>query len=236
MGDFLYSDHKGPNLDHPDSAIRLACVVHRFRVPHIARKVSFAKSFKTVGQHAKMRKLVLNADDARGRLEDALDAKKVSSERVTADAARYLPMIGQILLSCKVQPEMARLDEKLVFEWQRGIEFKPETFREGVARLETIVWSLGRAGSGPKTLSREFQRSESRLRRCCRHLSESSGRSSPQVAVQGNESERQKLAFRMSRSNGKGVKRTVHGERTTNGNRYGTDATWKTKLFSRRQA
>jgi hypothetical protein len=151
MSDFLYEDHKSVNLDHPDSAIRLACVVHRFRVPNIARKVSFAKSFKSVGQHSKTRKLVLNADDARGRLEDALSAKKISSERVSSDAKRYLPMIGQILLSCKVQPEMARLDEKLVFEWQSGIEFKPETFKTEAIMYDLVMTivceGLGRAAA-----------------------------------------------------------------------------------------
>jgi hypothetical protein len=43
---------------------------------------------------------------------DAVMATKVSHERVVADARRYQPFIHQILLSCKVQPEMARLDGK----------------------------------------------------------------------------------------------------------------------------
>jgi hypothetical protein len=147
MSDFLYTDHKGPNLDHPDSAIRLACVVHRFRVPQIGRKVSFAKSFKTVGQHSKTRKLVLNADDVRGRLDEALQAKKVSSERVVSDAKRYLPMIGQILLSCKVQPEMARLDEKLVFEWKSGIEFEPDQFKSEAIMFDLVMTENSVAGN-----------------------------------------------------------------------------------------
>ena len=49
------------DLSHPDSAIRLSSVVHRFRVPTISvnRKVSFAKSFKTAGTHEKTRKVML---------------------------------------------------------------------------------------------------------------------------------------------------------------------------------
>jgi hypothetical protein len=151
MGDFLYEDAKGPNLDHPDSAIRLACVVHRFKVPHIARKVSFSKSFSTAGRDPKTRKLVLNADDARTRLAESLGSGKISSERVVADAKRYLPMIGQILLSCKVQPEMARLDEKLVFGWKSGLEFEPESFKSEAIMYDLVMTivceGLGRAVS-----------------------------------------------------------------------------------------
>ena len=53
------------------------------------------------------------ADEARQKLASALEAKKVSHERVLNDSKRYLPFIHQILLSCKVQPEVARLDGTL---------------------------------------------------------------------------------------------------------------------------
>ena len=45
MSDYLHQDHEGPKLDHPDAMIRVASVVHRFRVPRMvatARKISFA--------------------------------------------------------------------------------------------------------------------------------------------------------------------------------------------------
>lgn len=119
---YLFSDMKPPNTDHPDSAIRLASVVHRFRVPEPARPVRFADSFSTTGRDAKTRKLMLNADDTRLRLTEGCQASKISSERVVGDAKRYQPLIHTILLSCKVQPEQARLDEKLVFAWKSGIE------------------------------------------------------------------------------------------------------------------
>jgi len=138
MGDFLYSDLKiSENLDHPDSAIRLACAVHRFRVPRITRKVRFSKSFQTVGKADKTRKLMLNAEDARSQLEEALDAKKVSAERVVADAKRYQPMIHSILLSCKVQAEEARLDERLLFAWASGVEDNPKSYKS-----EAIMYDL----------------------------------------------------------------------------------------------
>ena len=54
--------------------------------------------------------MILQADDARFKLMDAILADKVSHERVVVDAKRYQPLIHQILLSCKVQPEVARLD------------------------------------------------------------------------------------------------------------------------------
>jgi hypothetical protein len=56
---------------------------------------------------------ISQADETRNKLKDALLAGKVSHERVVAEARRYQPMINTLLLSCKVQPEMARLDGKV---------------------------------------------------------------------------------------------------------------------------
>lgn len=98
--DYLYKDPESKSLDHPDSAIRLASVVHRFRVPTMSsnRKISFSKSFATAGRHEKTRKLMLSADDNRKRLQEACAAEKISSERVVADARRYIPQIHAILV------------------------------------------------------------------------------------------------------------------------------------------
>ena len=132
MGDYLYKDPEVLKLDHPDAAIRLVSVVHRFHVPKIStnRTISFAKSFQTVGQHPKTRKLMFNADDIRKQLQEGCNNtnKKISSERIINDARRYIPLIHNILVSCKVQPENARLDEKLLFEWMSGIEENPKAF------------------------------------------------------------------------------------------------------------
>lgn len=146
MGDYLYKDPEGPNLDHPDSAIRLACVVHRFKVPRITRKVSFAKSFSTVGRSSdKTRQLMRSADDVRGRLQDAVTAKVVSAERCIAEARRYQPLIHSILLSCKVQPEQARLDERLIFEWKSGIEHQPDAFSSEAMMYDLVMCGAGEA-------------------------------------------------------------------------------------------
>jgi BRO1-like domain len=125
--DYLHKDFAIPALDHPDSAIRLASVVHRFRVPRITRTIDYRASFRTVGQHPKTKKVLQQADDTRSKLQEGLRATpKVSCDRITSDAKRYLPLVNQILLSCKIQPEDARLDEKLIYEWGSGIEKAPE--------------------------------------------------------------------------------------------------------------
>eukprot|EP00977_Amphora_coffeiformis_P002354 scaffold443_cov177-Amphora_coffeaeformis.AAC.1 len=118
--EYLYQDTETVKLDHPDAAIRLAAVVHRFRVPKMSanRKLSFKTSFATAGRHDKTRRLMQSADDHRERLRESTGAEKISSERVVNDARR----------SCKVQPEMARLDKKLIFEWMSGIEHNPKAF------------------------------------------------------------------------------------------------------------
>lgn len=108
-------DTPAVDLGHPDSAIRLASAVHRFKMPkpNPDRQLSFARSFRSAGSTEKTRKAILKADELRKKLTEAVSAGKVSHERVVADARRYQPLIHQILVSCKFQPEMARLDGKI---------------------------------------------------------------------------------------------------------------------------
>lgn len=161
MSEYLFSDNTKPKLDHPDSAIRLACAVHRFRVPKMIRSVSFAQAFSTVGRADQTRKLMLTADDARARLQDALSATKLSAERVMSDSKRYQPKIHAILLSCKVQPEEARLDERLVFGWMSGIEETPTAFKSEAIMYDLVMTvvseGLGHAVSATeKSVAGEF--------------------------------------------------------------------------------
>jgi len=117
-----------PKLDHPDASIRLASAVHRFYVPQIRRPVSFVSSFKTASaSFANTRTAMKQADTYRNNLQTALAATVVSGERVYTDATRYVPYISQLLLTCKVQPEVARLDERLLFEWSSGVEVSTTT-------------------------------------------------------------------------------------------------------------
>jgi len=143
---------KKPDLDHPDSAIRLASAVHRFKCPNMTRNLSFAKSFATVGGHHKQTKDVMNkADAARSRLNDALTSKTISHERVVTESQKYLPLIHQILLTCKVQPEVARLDERLLFEWTSGVEKDLKAFSSEALMYDMVMCmaceAMGRAGS-----------------------------------------------------------------------------------------
>jgi hypothetical protein len=53
------------DLSHPDSAIRLASAVHRFKVckPNPDQKVRFAKSFASCGKQEKTCKTMLKCDE-----------------------------------------------------------------------------------------------------------------------------------------------------------------------------
>jgi BRO1-like domain len=122
-----YNDLPEPNLNHPDSCIRLASAVHRFQFPQIRRTVAFSTSFRTAAaQFIITRTAMTRADDHRTQLQAALSASTISGERVDAEAARYQPFLSQILLTCQVQPEVARLDERLLFTWSSGLESTSE--------------------------------------------------------------------------------------------------------------
>lgn len=163
MGDYLHQDVPTPDLAHPDSAIRLASVVHRFKIPRMTRKVDFCKSFKTVGTNDKTRKLMVAASDARERLAEGLAAAKISAERVSGDAQKYQPLIHSVLLSCKVQPEQARLDERLIFEWKSGMENPKSTSSyKSEAMMYDLVMDLATdgfahaVGATEKSISGDF--------------------------------------------------------------------------------
>jgi hypothetical protein len=122
---------------HPECVTRLASSVYRFRVPIMTKTVSFARSFKTSGRHPMTFGKMTMADVNRQNLKDVLETTTVSGDRVYSEAMKYLPLINQILLTCKVQPEMARLDEQLMFEWKSGIENAPSPFTS-----EALIYDL----------------------------------------------------------------------------------------------
>jgi len=64
-----------------------------------------------------------------------------SYDSVCRAANDYLPLINQILLSCQVQPEFARLDERLIFQWASGVE-KNKTFFKSEALVYDLVMTL----------------------------------------------------------------------------------------------
>eukprot|EP00538_Stauroneis_constricta_P006566 CAMPEP_0119545580 /NCGR_PEP_ID=MMETSP1352-20130426/286_1 /TAXON_ID=265584 /ORGANISM="Stauroneis constricta, Strain CCMP1120" /LENGTH=427 /DNA_ID=CAMNT_0007590143 /DNA_START=162 /DNA_END=1445 /DNA_ORIENTATION=+ len=148
----MITSWENPKTDysHPDSAIRLASCAHRFRVPRMNpnRSVAFARSFKTTGKHSKTRKTMLQADEFRTKLHAATAADKVSHELVVVDSRRYQPLIQQIWLSCKVQPEVARLDERLIFEWNSGVEENAKKFFKSEAIMYDWVMAIVAEGLG----------------------------------------------------------------------------------------
>jgi hypothetical protein len=103
------------DLGLPDSAIRLAAAVHRFRTPKIpdtrlSKQLSYAKSFNMASNEPKTRQVMLWADTCRTCLMEVTQSKYLSYSRVGQEAKRYIPVVYQILLSCKLQPEEAQLD------------------------------------------------------------------------------------------------------------------------------
>ena len=113
---------------HPDETVRLVSVLHRFSCPEISNlsKVSFTQAFKSSGMpHTKTKEVLTDADTARSALSASLLSLKntsASADTVLYNAKEYIPLIGQILLSCKVQPEAALLDNRLIFEWSSGLQ------------------------------------------------------------------------------------------------------------------
>lgn len=124
-------DPIGPDLSHPDAMIRIASAIHRFQCPemHESSKLSFLKSFQTVGQHSQTKALMKKANQCRGNLGDNLvkshDSKTAAPQEAVVKSAReYLPLINSVLTSCKLQGENAQLDQRLVFKWSSGLERK----------------------------------------------------------------------------------------------------------------
>jgi hypothetical protein len=134
----------GPDLSHPDSLIRLTSTVLRFRCPSISSKaakdVNFLSSFHTVGTHVTTQKVLKTATSSRDYLIKALSKKKnVPHTTIATAAEKYVTPIHQILLACRVQPESARLDQRLLFEWSTGIEEKERFFKSEAIMYELVM-------------------------------------------------------------------------------------------------
>lgn len=149
-------EYVGPNLSHPDSTIRLVSAVHRFRCPEMGalKKVSYRRAFKTCGGHSRTKALLEKADASRASVAGALIVSQQTvnenDDSVVRATSEYLPIMGQLLLSCKIQPETARLDEKLLYEWSSGIEKVKKFFRSEALMYELVMVmasnALGNAG------------------------------------------------------------------------------------------
>jgi hypothetical protein len=133
----------GPNLSHPDALIRLTSTVLRFRCPKMSdksKRINFLKSFRTVGTHVTTQAVLKTANSSRDYLHKSLSKKGNPPHKTIAGAAeKYITPIHQLLLACRVQPESARLDERLVFEWSTGLEEKERIFRSEAIMYELVM-------------------------------------------------------------------------------------------------
>jgi hypothetical protein len=143
------------DLAYPDALIRLTSTVLKFRVPSMSEKskhVDFLRSFHTVGTHPTTQTVLKSANSSRDYLFKALSSSKTPHKTVLNAAQRYILPLHQILVACRVQPESARLDERLIFEWSTGIEEKHRYFKSEAIMYELVMTiateGLAHAGIG----------------------------------------------------------------------------------------
>lgn len=107
-----------------------------------------------MGTHDTTQKALKSADTNRNYLVKSLSSKSknVPHKTIQTAATRYIPSVYQILLSCRVQPENAQLDARLVFEWSSGIETKVRFFKSEALMYEFVMvlctQALATAGNG----------------------------------------------------------------------------------------
>lgn len=140
-------------LRHSDAILKLLTYQHRFGCPEMSidkkYPVSFVDSFRSCGMpHPRSSAVLTQADAARIELSSALVSAQRSNKAVWESVSRgsevYIPLIAQILVSCQAQPEMARLDKKLIFGWSSGLEktVKYKEFFKSEAIIYDLVMSL----------------------------------------------------------------------------------------------
>jgi len=123
--------------------------VHRFAIPFINPKdqISFEASFDSCSKsHSNTIAALQQADNRRREIKAAMASGKVIHSTLSTSLKEYIPVINQILLSCKFQPEVARLDKHLVFSWSSGIEYnkhnKSKKFSDSEALMFELVLSI----------------------------------------------------------------------------------------------
>ena len=116
--------------------------------------LSFVRSFRTSGHHNATQVMMRKADASRLALAQALtEAGKLKHANGVASSRDYLPLISQILASCKAYPKAAVLDEKLEFSWKSGIEKtksakKEQNFCQSEALMYELVMTIACEGLG----------------------------------------------------------------------------------------
>ena len=84
---------------------------------------------------------IQKADSNRSYLVKSLGTKgkDVPHATIVSAVSRYIPSIHQLLLTCRVQPENAQLDSRLIFEWSSGIEAKSRFFKSEALMYELVM-------------------------------------------------------------------------------------------------
>jgi len=85
------------------------------------------------------------ADRRRVEIKKNMADGKISHAALSNAVVEYVPLINQILLSCKFQPEVARLDKRLLFSWHSGIEqikHKKKHYFDSEALMFELVLSI----------------------------------------------------------------------------------------------
>mmetsp|Transcript_2083 Transcript_2083/g.3821 ORF Transcript_2083/g.3821 Transcript_2083/m.3821 type:complete len:464 (-) Transcript_2083:176-1567(-) len=131
---------------HPDSILRLASAVHRFSIPYInpEDQLSFEESFKSCASpHGNTLTVMRLTDSRRQAIKKNMADGKLNHAALSKALTEYIPSINQILLSCKFQPEVARLDKRLLFSWSSGIEnIKTKTNKPHHFDSEALMFEL----------------------------------------------------------------------------------------------
>lgn len=122
--------------------------------------LSFVRSFKTSGGDPSTQNMTRKADASRLALAQTLsEAGNEKYNNIIVASRDYVPLIHQIIASCRAYPSGAVLDEKLEFLWTSGVEKvknstnKKSKFSSSQALMFEMVMTivcegLGHAGTG----------------------------------------------------------------------------------------
>uniref|UniRef100_A0A7S0AH76 pH-response regulator protein palC n=1 Tax=Minutocellus polymorphus TaxID=265543 RepID=A0A7S0AH76_9STRA len=181
-----------------DAIVGFSTASHPFRLPKInaGSNTSFIRSFKTVASHPSAQELMLRADHSREALATALVSG--SGCKIVSAASTYVPQIYEVMVTCIAQPDMARLDDRLVFEWTSSLEVeakrgKKQVFYKSEAMMYDMVLTIASQAFAEAQLANADAKAEQYVE-ATKHYKSASGAMSflaneqlPKWAGQGND-------------------------------------------------
>jgi len=125
-----------------DVLVRLASTSFPFRVPVInaAGVTSFERSFKSVGSHPSTLELMRKADHAREALATSLMAG--TRTKIVTAADIYIPLVYSVMVTCIAQPDEARLDDRLIFQWASSLEAESKRKKKVFYQSEAMMYDM----------------------------------------------------------------------------------------------